>query len=355
MEREGTCRSAGGRARGLRPPNRRRPAGRTRHHGDRRLASSFRRVHGSDGERPHGRSPHRRGRASRTPSAAQRAQAAPPPSDPRERRHRRGGGGVRAARHRHGARQRRREPSLAGTIHAGGAQVAPATVTTTVDGKRCRTLSTTDPLRLWVGGDSLAGSLGPSLGDDHRRHRRRAALLRLAGVERPRRSGLLRLARPRHQRDGPARSRDRRLHHRRQRLDAPSSGERVEGRLRATRSTTMMKTLDRSRARTVFWIGVADRSKDQKLDAAAVEVERDRAGRRQAPPRGARTSTPTRCSPDADGKYAATCPTRPARSSRMRAGDGVHFTDGRRRLPGPRGVQARRRAVRGDRAGGRRA
>ena len=53
------------------------------------------------------------------------------------------------------------KPSLAGTIHAGGAQVAPATVTTTVDGKRCRTLSTTDPLRLWVGGDSLAGSLGP--------------------------------------------------------------------------------------------------------------------------------------------------------------------------------------------------
>ena len=56
------------------------------------------------------------------------------------------------------------KPSLAGTIHAGGAQAAPATVTTTVDGKRCRTLSTTDPLRLWVGGDSLAGSLGPALG-----------------------------------------------------------------------------------------------------------------------------------------------------------------------------------------------
>ena len=56
------------------------------------------------------------------------------------------------------------KPSLAGTIHAGGAEDAPATVTTTVDGKRCRTLSTTDPLRLWVGGDSLAGSLGPALG-----------------------------------------------------------------------------------------------------------------------------------------------------------------------------------------------
>ena len=56
------------------------------------------------------------------------------------------------------------QPSLAGTVHAGGVEDGPATVTTTVDGKRCRTLSTTDPLRLWVGGDSLAGSLGPALG-----------------------------------------------------------------------------------------------------------------------------------------------------------------------------------------------
>ena len=58
-------------------------------------------------------------------------------------------------------------PSLAGTVHAEGGQSAAATVTTTKSSKStCRTLSTTDPLRLWVGGDSLAGSLGPSLGAD---------------------------------------------------------------------------------------------------------------------------------------------------------------------------------------------
>jgi hypothetical protein len=55
------------------------------------------------------------------------------------------------------------KPSLAGTVHSDGE--AAATVTTTKTAKsKCRALSTTDPLRLWVGGDSLAGSLGPSLG-----------------------------------------------------------------------------------------------------------------------------------------------------------------------------------------------
>ena len=43
--------------------------------------------------------------------------------------------------------------------------VARSTTSTTgTTGRRCRALSSTDPLRLWVGGDSLAGSLGPSLG-----------------------------------------------------------------------------------------------------------------------------------------------------------------------------------------------
>jgi hypothetical protein len=54
-------------------------------------------------------------------------------------------------------------PSLAGPVHASGREEAPAPTTTT-DGRDCRPLSTDDPLRLWVGGDSLAGSLGPELG-----------------------------------------------------------------------------------------------------------------------------------------------------------------------------------------------
>jgi hypothetical protein len=53
-------------------------------------------------------------------------------------------------------------PSLAGTVQA-DAPVASSTATT-VDAPKCRKLSVNEPLRLWVGGDSLAGSLGPSLG-----------------------------------------------------------------------------------------------------------------------------------------------------------------------------------------------
>src|SRR6476469_7953089 len=55
-------------------------------------------------------------------------------------------------------------PSLAGTIHAPKADSESADVTTTTGARQCRRLSTTEPLRLWVGGDLLAGSLGPSLG-----------------------------------------------------------------------------------------------------------------------------------------------------------------------------------------------
>lgn len=43
----------------------------------------------------------------------------------------------------------------------------PTTATTTPATARCRSpLTVDDPLRLWIGGDSLAGSLGPSLGKD---------------------------------------------------------------------------------------------------------------------------------------------------------------------------------------------
>src|SRR5438067_572994 len=53
------------------------------------------------------------------------------------------------------------QPSVANTVAAGHDAAA---TTTTVATKQCRALSAADPLRLWVGGDSLAGSLGPSLG-----------------------------------------------------------------------------------------------------------------------------------------------------------------------------------------------
>jgi hypothetical protein len=55
-------------------------------------------------------------------------------------------------------------PSLAGTIHDPSRDDATPTTSTAVTARKCRALTTDDPLRLWVGGDSLAGSLGPALG-----------------------------------------------------------------------------------------------------------------------------------------------------------------------------------------------
>ena len=55
-------------------------------------------------------------------------------------------------------------PTFAGAARAQPASSTSST-TTTLPGRKCRApLTDPDPLRLWVGGDSLAGSLGPSLG-----------------------------------------------------------------------------------------------------------------------------------------------------------------------------------------------
>jgi hypothetical protein len=55
-------------------------------------------------------------------------------------------------------------PSLAGTVAPAAGPQVPVAPDSTVAGAHCRPLSVDDPLRLWVAGDSLAGSLGPSLG-----------------------------------------------------------------------------------------------------------------------------------------------------------------------------------------------
>ena len=70
-----------------------------------------------------------------------------------------------ARRHRRRALRRRRQ-ALARRHRAGGtgrARPRPRRPTT-IGAATCRPLTVQRPLRLWVGGDSLAGSLGPSLG-----------------------------------------------------------------------------------------------------------------------------------------------------------------------------------------------
>ena len=56
-------------------------------------------------------------------------------------------------------------PTLAGAARAETVTTITEATTTTVAPRPCRApLNDSDPLRVWVGGDSLAGSLGPSLG-----------------------------------------------------------------------------------------------------------------------------------------------------------------------------------------------
>jgi hypothetical protein len=56
-------------------------------------------------------------------------------------------------------------PSLAKTVGTPSGARAPSSTSTTLPTLPCRSnLTSADPLRLWVGGDSLAGSLGPALG-----------------------------------------------------------------------------------------------------------------------------------------------------------------------------------------------
>ena len=58
-------------------------------------------------------------------------------------------------------------PSLAGTVDTSfdTSSASATTPTTEAETRRhCRSLTSDDPLALWIGGDSLAGSLGPSLG-----------------------------------------------------------------------------------------------------------------------------------------------------------------------------------------------
>ena len=107
----------------------------------------------------------------------------------------------RRARHRLGARRRRRPTVAGGDGPAGRARrrrARPRRRRPRSPVRQCRTLLDAPiPLRLWVGGDSLAGSLGPALGTIAGATGVVQPVLRLPRVERPLDARLLRLARAR--------------------------------------------------------------------------------------------------------------------------------------------------------------
>jgi hypothetical protein len=211
-------------------------------------------------------------------------------------------------------------PSLAGTVHALGNDDAPVAATTTTGARNCRRLSSNDPLRLWVGGDSLAGSLGPSLGK----------LAGATGVVQPYfdsrvSSGLADpgfFDWPEHATTEMAR------------LDpevvvfiiGANDWTAVSDGWKDTYSAkvdSMMKTLV-GPGRTVYWLG-SPTMKDEKMDAAAAAVDAVAQETTKRHPKVHYVDTYKLFS-DTDGTYAADLPDEDGKIVTMRAGDGVHLT-----------------------------
>ena len=193
---------------------------------------------------------------------------------------------------------------------------------TAVAARQCRTLSTADPLRLWVGGDSLAGSLGPALG----------TITGATGVVQPYfdsrvSSGLSSpgfFDWPEHATVEMAR------------LDPEivvfiigtndcdrGVGRHVEGRVRAG---GRLDDEDPHRLRAAPSTGSGRRrSKDEKMDAGGVEVNAVAQEVAKRHPEVHYVDAYKLFS-DTDGKYAGDLPDETGKVVTMRAGDGVHLT-----------------------------
>lgn len=211
------------------------------------------------------------------------------------------------------------KPSLAGTIHASGNDTSPA-ATTTTGARECRRLSSDDPLRLWVGGDSLAGSLGPSLGK----------LAGATGVVQPYfdsrvSSGLADpgfFDWPDHATTEMARLNPEVVVF----IIGTNDWTAVSGDWKdayTAKVDSMMKTLI-GPGRTVYWLG-APTLKDEKMDAAVVEVNAIAQAVARRHPKVHYVDTYKLFS-DTDGTFAYDLPDENGNVVTMRAGDGVHFT-----------------------------
>ncbi|HEY3671780.1 MAG TPA: DUF459 domain-containing protein [Acidimicrobiia bacterium] len=212
------------------------------------------------------------------------------------------------------------KPSLAGTIQATGSDDESPAATTTTGARNCRPLSANAPLRLWVGGDSLAGSLGPSLGK----------LAGETGVVQPYfdsrvSSGLADpgfFDWPDHATTEMAR------------LDpdvavfiiGTNDWTAVSGDWKdayTAKVDAMMKTLIGS-GRTVYWLG-GPTIKDEKTDAGVVEVNAVAQEVAKRHPKVHYVDTYKLFS-DTDGTFAYDLPIEDGSTVTVRSGDGIHFT-----------------------------
>jgi hypothetical protein len=212
------------------------------------------------------------------------------------------------------------KPSLAGTTHDFGRDDESPAATTTTGTRDCRPLTATSPLRLWVGGDSLAGSLGPSLG----------TIAGATGVVQPYfdsrvSSGLASpgfFDWPEHATTALAEINPEVVVF----IIGTNDWTAVSGDWKADYSAkveSMMKTLIGG-GRTVYWLG-APTLKDEKMDAAVVEVNaiaQDVAKRHSK----VHYVDTYKLFSDSDGTFSADLPDETGKVVTMRAGDGVHLT-----------------------------
>lgn len=211
------------------------------------------------------------------------------------------------------------KPSLAGTVET-TVDRGPSHATTTTGARDCRKLSADEPLRLWIGGDSLAGSLGPELGK----------LAGATGVVQPYfdsrvSSGLADpgfFDWPDHATTEMARLNPEVVAF----IIGTNDWTAVSGDWKSdytAKVESTMKTLVGD-GRTVYWLG-APTLKDEKMDAAVVEVNAVAQEVAKRHPKVHYVDTYKLFS-DADGTFAYDLPIEDGTTVTMRGGDGVHFT-----------------------------
>jgi hypothetical protein len=213
------------------------------------------------------------------------------------------------------------KPSLANTVEAGPGSAAAKATPSTIAARPCRALSVSDPLRMWVGGDSLAGSLGPSLG----------TIAGATGVVQPYFDSRVSsgLSTPDFF-DWPD--------HATTVLSDISpdvvvfiigandwaAADTAAGKADYTQKVDDMLNVLIGSGRTVYWIG-APILRDEQMDAGVVQVDAIAAAEAKLHPEVQYVDAYKLFS-DTDGMFALNLPDETGKVVTMRAGDGVHFT-----------------------------
>ena len=206
-------------------------------------------------------------------------------------------------------------------LNAAARPVATSTTTRPRTVARRRTLTPADPLRLWIAGDSLAGSIGPSLGE----------LTAKTGVVQPQydsrvSSGLLTpdfYDWPKHAEQQLALLNPEVVVFIVGTNDANVWSDKLADEYRI-RTETMMRELVGTKHREVYWVG-APVARAKHLETGVLEINRIQRAAAAAVP-GVTYVDAHAIFDDANGNYQSRFADQFGRTQIMRAGDGVHFS-----------------------------